>query len=100
MIEVVETRTFQEWISRLRDHQARARIAARVLRMTFGNYGDVKPIGQGVSEMRIDYGPGYRVYFTQRGERLILLLCGGDKSSQDRDILKAKALAKEFDSAR
>ena len=68
--------------------------------MTFGNYGDVKPIGQGVSEMRIDYGPGYRVYFTQRGERLILLLCGGDKSSQDRDILKAKALAKEFDSAR
>jgi len=100
VIEVVETRTFQEWISRLRDHQARARIAARVLRMTFGNYGDVKPIGQGVSEMRIDYGPGYRVYFTQRGERLILLLCGGDKSSQDRDILKAKALAKEFDSAR
>jgi putative addiction module killer protein len=67
----------------------------RVRRLAFGNYGDVKPVGEGVSELRLDFGPGYRVYFIQRGQVLIVLLCGGDKSTQDRDIADAKKLAKE-----
>nr|WP_252263873.1 type II toxin-antitoxin system RelE/ParE family toxin [Paracidobacterium acidisoli] len=79
----------------LRDAQARARIAARIRRLAFGNPGDVKPVGDGVSELRIHYGPGYRVYFIQRGTVLIVLLCGGDKSTQDKDIEAAKRLAKE-----
>lgn len=95
MIEVRETETFSDWLLALRDSQARARIAARVRRLAFGNPGDVRPVGEGISEWRIHYGPGYRVYYVQRGAVLILLLCGGDKSTQDRDIETAKRLAKE-----
>ena len=95
VIEIRETETFSDWLLALRDSQARARIAARVRRLAFGNPGDVKPIGEGISELRIHYGPGYRVYYIQRGEILILLLCGGDKSTQSRDIETAKRLAKE-----
>jgi putative addiction module killer protein len=80
----------------LRARKAVARILVRVDRLGLGNAGDVKPVGEGVSEMRIDYGPGYRVYFVQRGEQLIILLCGGDKNSQFADISKAKVLAKEL----
>jgi putative addiction module killer protein len=80
----------------LRDIRAVARIAKRIDRLALGQYGDVKPVGDGVSEMRIDVGPGYRVYFTQRGLEIVLLLCGGDKDSQDRDIRTAKAMANEL----
>ena len=95
VIEIQETDTFSDWLQALRDGQAKARIAARVRRLAFGNPGDVKPVGEGISELRIRYGPGYRVYYIQRGAVLILLLCGGDKSTQDRDIQTAKRLAKE-----
>jgi putative addiction module killer protein len=95
VIEIRETEVFSAWLRALRDHQARARIAARIRRLAFGNPGDVRPVGKGVSELRIDYGPGYRVYYVQRGEVLIVLLCGGDKSSQDRDIATARRLAEE-----
>lgn len=91
-----ETGQFSEWISGLRDGQARIRIVRRLDRLAAGNPGDVKPVGEGVSEMRIDYGPGYRVYFVQRGAVLVLLLCGGDKKTQDRDIGIAKALARNW----
>ncbi len=82
-----------------RDLQARARIAVRIDRLADGNPGDAKSVGDGVSELRIDYGPGYRLYFTRKGDRLVILLCGGDKSSQDRDIRQAKAMAKEANDA-
>jgi len=95
VIEILETETFSSWIKALRDSQARARIAARVRRLAFGNPGDVKPVGEGISELRIHHGAGYRVYFVQRGNLLIVLLCGGDKATQDRDIATAKKLAKE-----
>lgn len=95
MIEIRETETFSGWLRGLRDAQARARIAARVRRLAFGNPGDVKPVGEGISELRIHYGPGYRAYYNQRGTVLIVLLCGGDKSTQDKDIETAKRLAKE-----
>jgi putative addiction module killer protein len=93
MIEVRETAVFSHWLRKLRDRRAGAKIAARIDRLSRGNSGDVKPVGGGVSEMRIDYGPGYRVYFVRRGSTLIVLLCGGDKANQDRDILTAKWLA-------
>jgi putative addiction module killer protein len=80
----------------LRDPRAKARIAIRIDRLALGNAGDVKPVGSGVSEMRIDYGPGYRLYFIRRGEALIVLLCGGDKGSQQRDIVRARALAADL----
>ncbi|MHC2103395.1 type II toxin-antitoxin system RelE/ParE family toxin [Methylobacterium sp.] len=80
----------------MRDHRAKARIVARIRAAGFGNFGDVKPVGEGVFEMRISYGPGYRLYYVRRGEVTYLLLNGGDKSSQDRDIQKAKALAKHL----
>lgn len=96
MIEVRETETFSNWLGDLRDVRARAEIARRVRRLTLGNPGDVKPVGQGVSELRIHYGPGYRVYFIQRGPILIVLLCGGEKDDQDRDIRTALRLAKEI----
>jgi putative addiction module killer protein len=97
MIEVRKTATFSDWMVRLRDHRARARIAARIDRLALGNLGDVEPVGEGVSELRIHYGPGYRVYFVKRGGTLILLLCGGDKSTQAKDIKAAKMLASNWE---
>jgi putative addiction module killer protein len=94
MIQIEVTDAFDKWLRGLRDLQARERIFARLRRLRDGNPGDVKPVGKGVSEMRIAYGPGYRLYFVQRGDTLIILLCGGDKSSQSEDIAKAVALAK------
>jgi putative addiction module killer protein len=93
--EIRETGTFSKWLGALKDSRAKARIAARTQRLAFGNPGDVRPVGGGVSELRIDFGPGYRVYYLQRGKVLIILLCGGDKSSQDKDIKLALKLAKE-----
>jgi len=93
---VLRTDIFIDWLNALRDRRAAARIAVRIMRLEDGNAGDVKPVGEGVSEMRIDYGPGYRVYFTRRGKEIILLLCGGDKRTQSRDIALAKKLAKEW----
>jgi putative addiction module killer protein len=95
MIEVRQTERFKEWLAALRDINARARIAARIRRMEGGNFGDVAPVGEGVSEVRVRYGPGYRVYFIQQGQEVVVLLCGGDKSTQDRDIAKARDMAKE-----
>jgi putative addiction module killer protein len=95
MIEVRQTDLFANWLRRLRDEQARARIQIRIRRVSLGNFGDAKPVGEGVSELRIDYGPGYRVYFRRIGSLLILLLVGGSKKTQDADIEKAKKLAKE-----
>ena len=94
MIEVRQTETFRDWLRDLRDRQARARVQIRIDRLSLGNPGDVRPVGQGVSELRIDYGPGYRVYFVQRGEALIVLLAGGDKSNQTQDIATALRLAR------
>ncbi|WP_182509721.1 type II toxin-antitoxin system RelE/ParE family toxin [Phyllobacterium sp. P30BS-XVII] len=90
---IEKTDTFLSWIDGLRDQRARARIAMRLDRLIDGNPGDIKLVGDGVSELRIDYGPGYRVYFIERNDVLIILLCGGDKSTQDRDIRKAKTMA-------
>jgi len=95
MIEVRETEAFSEWLSSLRDVRAKAEVVRRVRRLALGNPGDVKPVGEGVSELRIHYGPGYRVYYVRRGNILIILLCGGDKSGQSRDIALALELAKE-----
>lgn len=94
MIEVRQTDHFARWFERLRDRQARARILVRVRRLSLGNPGDVRPVGEGVSELRIDYGPGYRVYFTARGETVVILLAGGDKRTQARDIRTALELAR------
>jgi putative addiction module killer protein len=96
MIEIRQTEVYFQWFDSLRDRQARARINARIRRLSLGNFGDVKPIGEGVSELRIDFGPGYRVYFVQRGQTLVVLLAGGDKRTQDRDIKKALKLAREL----
>lgn len=96
MIELIRSATFDHWLSTLRDRRALARIAARLDRLAAGNPGDVEPVGNGLSELKINYGPGYRVYFIQRGPVLIILLCGGDKSSQSRDIKQAKVLANEW----
>jgi putative addiction module killer protein len=93
MVQIEVTDVFDRWLKGLRDLQAKERIFARIRRLGQGNPGDVKPIGKGVSEMRINYGPGYRLYFVQRGDMLVILLCGGDKSSQREDIDKAIALA-------
>lgn len=95
MIEVRMTREFRDWLQGLKDHQARGRIEARILRLSHGNSGDVEPIGEGVSELRIHYGPGYRVYYAQRGKVLVILLCGGSKRTQRNDIKTALRLAKE-----
>jgi putative addiction module killer protein len=96
MIEFKQTETFRKWRMRLKDERARALIASRLDRLAFGNAGDVKPVGHGISELRIDYGPGYRLYFLRRGDEIIILLCGGDKSSQQKDIKTAKLLAEEW----
>jgi putative addiction module killer protein len=93
---VVQTDVFTQWLANLRDVRARARIVARVERVRLtGHFGDAKSVGDGVSEMRIDYGPGYRLYFVRRGGEVVILLCGGDKHSQARDIREAVKLAKE-----
>ena len=94
MIEIRQTETYADWFDSLRDRKARARIDVRIRRLSLGNPGDVRPIGSGVSELRIDYGPGYRVYFVQRGPMVIILLAGGDKRTQERDIKKALELAR------
>jgi len=91
--QIFKSATFDEWFSKLPDRQAKARIAARIDRLAVGNPGDVKPVGSGVSEMRIDYGPGYRVYFAQRGWKVVVLLCAGDKRTQDADIKRAIEIA-------
>lgn len=96
MIEFKQTEIFRKWRLKLKDQRARAIIASRLDRLAFGNAGDVKPVGQGVSELRIDFGPGYRVYFIRQGKEIIILLCGGDKSTQARDIETAKRLAEEW----
>jgi putative addiction module killer protein len=96
MIEVRQTEVYSRWFNDLRDRQARARINVRIRRLSLGNFGDVKPVGEGVSEMRIEYGPGYRVYFAQRGHALVVLLAGGDKHTQDKDIKRALDLAREL----
>lgn len=93
MIKLLRSEEFDRWLRKLRDERAVARVQARLLRLSLGNAGDAKPVGEGVSEMRIDYGPGYRIYFKRRGEELILLLIGGDKQTQDADINLAKAIA-------
>ena len=95
MLTIRETSEFIDWMERLRDERARGRIARRIDRLGQGNPGDVKPVGEGVSELRIDYGPGYRLYFVQRGDVIVIMLCGGDKKSQKNDILRAKKMAKE-----
>jgi len=94
MIEIRKTATFSEWIDGLRDLRARARILVRIERLAAGNPGDVKPVGEGVSEMRIDYGPGYRVYFKKRGKKMVILLAGGDKDTQSKDIKTALRLSR------
>lgn len=96
MIEVRQTDLYARWFDALRDRQARARILVRIRRLSLGNAGDARPVGEGVSEMRIDYGPGYRVYFIRRGEELVVLLAGGDKGTQDRDIRTARELARNL----
>jgi len=96
MIEIRQTEVYARWFDGLRDARARSRIDIRIRRLSLGNPGDVRPVGQGVSELRIDYGPGYRVYFVQRGDSLIFLLVGGDKRNQDQDIQKAIRMAREL----
>ncbi|NJC87189.1 MAG: type II toxin-antitoxin system RelE/ParE family toxin [Desulfuromonas sp.] len=96
MIEIRKTDEFAEWLDNLRDIRARASILIRIERLAAGNPGDVKPVAEGVSEMRIDYGPGYRVYFIKRGRELIILLAGGDKSTQSGDIKIALRLARNL----
>src|SRR5690606_2981145 len=93
MIEIKQTETFRKWRSKLKDQRARALIASRIDRLAFGLAGDVEPVGNGISELRIHYGPGYRVYFQKRSDIVIVLLCGGDKGTQDKDIKSAKKLA-------
>jgi putative addiction module killer protein len=95
-MQVHQTHGFKVWFEKLRDLRARARIQARIDRLSLGNPGDVRPVGSGVSELRIDYGPGYRVYFVQRGENLIVLLVGGKKDTQAKDIAQAITLASEL----
>ena len=95
MFEIIKSETFDSWFKGLRDKRAAARINARLRRVSLGNLGDIAPVGDGVSEMRIFYGPGYRIYFVQEGQVLIVLLCGGDKSTQKKDIKLAKELANE-----
>ena len=97
MIEVRKTDVFTKWFNGLRDKRAKARIQARIDRLEIGHFGDVAPVGEGVSELRIFYGPGYRVYFVKQGLAVVILLSGGDKSTQNADIIEAKELAKQLE---
>lgn len=97
MPQIRQTEAYETWIATLRDEEARARINVRIRRLSLGNPGDVKPVGEGVSELRIDYGPGYRVYYVHRGKEVVILLCGGDKRSQTRDIKQALKLARDLE---
>ena len=96
MVEVFSTDDFDRWLDKLKDRQGKLRILSRIDRLTHGNPGDTKPVGKGVSELRLTYGPGYRIYYSQHGDRIVLLLCGGDKSTQSSDITKAHQLAAEW----
>jgi putative addiction module killer protein len=96
MIEIRLTPAFTRWLADLADRAAHQRIIARLRRIELGNPGDVAPVGEGVSELRIDYGPGYRLYFVQRGRKMIVMLCGGNKKTQRRDIAMAKSMAREI----
>jgi putative addiction module killer protein len=96
MLEVRQTTTYSSWFGKLRDKAATIRIDIRIRRLSLGNPGDVKPVGEGVSELRVNSGPGYRIYFVQRGEEFVVLLAGGDKSTQEQDISIAKSLAREL----
>lgn len=96
MFTILKSQAFDDWIARLRDRRARARILLRIDRLGLGNPGDVEPVGSGISEMRIDYGPGYRVYYQQRGAAVALLLCGGTKKTQAADIKRAKEIARTW----
>lgn len=97
MIEIRKTEVFTNWFNGLKDRRAKARVQARIDRLEFGHFGDVAPVGEGVSELRIFYGPGYRVYFVQSSLMLVILLSGGDKSTQSSDIVKAKKLARQLE---
>jgi putative addiction module killer protein len=97
MVDVRQTAEFEAWLGALHDTKARARIAQRIARVELGNFGDAEPVGDGLTELRIHYGPGYRLYAKRQGPTVTILLCGGDKSSQERDIKRAKALAKEIE---
>jgi putative addiction module killer protein len=94
-MQIVQSDVFTAWLDNVKDERAAARIVTRIRRMEIGNAGEVRSVGEGVSEIRVDYGPGYRVYFTSRGSTLVILLCGGDKKSQRKDIALAKRMAKE-----
>jgi putative addiction module killer protein len=96
MIELKQTQTYEKWESRLRDKRAKTIIASRLMRLAEGLSGDVEPVGEGISELRIHYGSGYRIYFQRRGNLIVVLLCGGDKSTQTRDIAAARKLAIEW----
>lgn len=97
MTEIRQTRAFEQWRAGLRDTLVRKRIGARIDRLSFGNFGDAKPVGDGVRELRLDFGPGYRIYFVQRGKLIVVLLCGGDKGTQTRDIVRAKEMVRQID---
>ena len=97
MVEVRKTDIFANWFESLKDRRAKARIQARIDRVEMGNFGDVAPVGEGISELRIFYGPGYRIYFTQRNSTVVILLSGGDKDSQQADITRAKEIAKQLE---
>lgn len=96
MVEVLSTDDFDPWLRKLRDREARLRILSRIDRLAHGNPGDAKSLGRGAWELRLNYGPGYRVYYAQRGHQVVLLLCGGDKSTQQNDIARARQLATEW----
>ena len=95
MIEVLKTDVFSEWVEELKDCSVQARILERINRIKLGNFGDYKALGGGLFELRLDFGPGYRMYYVRKGSLIILLLCGGDKSTQKKDIAKAKKIMKE-----
>ena len=96
MIQIEQTEAFAKWYAKLKNKEARARINVRIRRVSLGNFGDFKSVGSGVSELRIDYGAGYRIYFTKKGEEIVILLAGGDKRTQEKDILKAIKLAENL----